>query len=280
MRKLILPVLAALCLVLALNPAGPVNAPAERAARDAAEASIVVYVALRSINAALSLVQEIEVGGSFGLSANAQPMKILEPIDDTVERVAGVVFAVALFAGAVSLGIGPVASLGFLLLALGLIVQAVREPLIRYGGRVATPTCRAGSASIVTGAILALALPLSLALGNQFGEAVTAAKWQQAEAKLQEISGFSRSLVGEGDGVSLPGADQSKGAETGWSGWFSGARDKVEAASEATGYFMSEADELLGASLILVSVFLLRTLVLPLAFLAVAIALLRQSLRG
>jgi hypothetical protein len=51
--------------------------------------------------------------------------------------------------------------------------------------------------------MLALAMPLSLALGNFLGSAVTDAKWQAAEAELSEISGFAQSLVGA-DEVAAP----------------------------------------------------------------------------
>lgn len=291
LRHLLLIVLAGLSFLLALNPAGPVNAPAERAARDAAVASIGVYVALRSINAALSFAQEIEVGGSIGISANAQPLKFLEPIDDTVERVAAVVFSVSLFAATLSIGIGPVASLGFLVLSFGLAIEVLREPLQRRAGGVAGPVCRAGSACVFTGAMLALAMPLSLALGNYLGEVVTDAKWQVAEAELREISGFAQSLVGASEAEAAGGTQGERAEDAGWLDWLqgklgaaseglSGAVTRSDNYLEAAGYFVAHADELLGASLTLVSIFLLRTLVLPLAFLAVAVALLRQSWRS
>ncbi|WP_139188324.1 hypothetical protein [Aliiruegeria lutimaris] len=291
MRNLVLPMLAALCVVLALNPTGPVNAPAERAAREAATASLGVYVALRSINAALSFAQEIEVGGSVGLSANAQPLKFLEPIDDTVERVAALVFGVSLVSATMSIGIGPVASIGFLVLAAGLGVQWLRGPLERHAGRAAGPVCRAGSACTFTGTMLALALPLSLALGNLLGEVVTDAKWQEANAKLQEVASYAQSLVGAEEAAALPETEEVDDPAGGWIGWLqeslsaageglSGAVAQTDGYLEAAGYFMSNADDLLGASLTLVSIFLLRTLVLPLAFLAVGVALLRQSWRA
>ncbi|NDR59338.1 hypothetical protein [Aliiruegeria sabulilitoris] len=291
LRKLILPVLAVLCVVLALNPAGPVNGPAERAARDAATASLGVYVALRSINAALSFAQEIEVGGSVGLSANAQPLKFLEPIDDTVERVAALVFGVTLFAGTLSIGIGPVASIGFLVLAVGLGVQWLRGPLERRAGSMAAPVCRAGSACSFTGVMLALALPLSLALGNLLGEVVTDAKWQEANAELEQVASFAQSLLGAHDVVAASEEAAGGNAAGGWIGWLqdslgaagaglSGAVAQTDGYLEAAGYFMSNADTLLESSLTLVAIFLLRTLILPLAFLAVAVALLRQSWRS
>ena len=184
LRGLLTLLAAAACLVLALEQAEPVSGPARDTARDAAVASLGVYVALRSVNAALSFAQEIEVGGSVGLSANAQPLKFLEPIDDTVERVAGAIFSVALLAGVLAIGIGPVSSLGFLLLAIGLAIQAIRGPLRRRAGALAEPVCRAGDASNLTGVLLAVLLPLSLALGGLLGEELTRDRRDAAMAQI------------------------------------------------------------------------------------------------
>ena len=90
----------------------PVVPPAEFAAAEIAAATAGVYVSLRVINAALSAAQEVEVGASVGAQVGVQPLKVLEPVDDTVERVADVVFAVAAGAALVNVGLSPVAGLG------------------------------------------------------------------------------------------------------------------------------------------------------------------------
>lgn len=273
LRGLLTMAAAAACFVLALMQAEPVSGPAERTARDAAVAGLGVYVALRSVNAALSIAQEIEVGGSFGLSATAQPLKVLEPIDDTVERVAGAIFSVALLAGVLAVGIGPVSSLGFLLLAAGLIITAFRGPLERRMGAVAHPICRAGNVSNLTGILLAVLLPLSLSLGGLLGEVLTRSDWASAKAQVTEVADRSRDLIGISDVSGEAPSDPSV---------FGRLQDSMDQAGEywdAVGYYLSQADDLLGASLTLIAIFLLRTLVLPLALVAVMIALLRQIAR-
>ena len=288
LRALLTPLAAALCLWLALVQAEPVSAPARETARDAAVASLAVYVALRSVNAALSFAQEIEVGGSVGLSANAQPLKFLEPIDDTVERVAAAVFSVALLSGVMAIGVGPVSSLGFLLLAAGLGIRAIRGPLQRRAGALAGPVCRAGDASNLTGVLLAVLLPLSLALGGMLGETLTRASWDSAMAQVTEVSDFSQALLGAPEELADPGDEARSESVLDWlQGSLSAAGQGVSSAVaqtdaylEAAGFYVNHADDLLEASLTLIAIFLLRTLVLPLALVAVMIALLRQVARG
>lgn len=286
LRRSILPVLAILCLALAAFPSKPIGVPAERVARDAAVASLGVYVALRSVNAALSFAQEIEVGGSVGISANAQPLKFLEPIDDTVERVADAIFWVALFAGVLAIGVGPISGLGFLLLAAGLAIHAVREPIERRAGAISRPLCRAGTASNLTGVLLAVLLPLSLMLGGLFGEHVTRSARDTAMAQLTVVSDEAQLLLGVPDealetgevvapepGSFLDRIQDSLGSA---GSGVSDAVSQTNAYLEAAGFFVSHADELLESSLTLIAIFLLRTLVLPLALAVAMLALLRQ----
>ncbi len=285
-RSVFLAGLAALCLLLATLQAGPLTSPAVRSARDAAVASLGVYVALRSINAALSFAQEIEVGGSFGLSANAQPLKFLEPIDDTVERVAGAIFAISLLAGVLTVSIAPVSGLGFLLLAAGLMIGALRGLLVARAGAVAEPVCRAGNACNVTGVFLALVLPVSLSLGSVLGGHLTANQWTEAQSNLTQISDHARDLLGATEaagladtgGTALP-SDASPGVLGRVWGEVSGAAAQTDAYIDAAGYFVVHADELLESSLIIVAIFLLRTLVLPVTFMLVMLVLTRRLAR-
>jgi long-subunit fatty acid transport protein len=120
LRRHLLAALLGLVCLLGLFQLNPAVGFAERVNRDVALASTAVYVSLRAINAALSVAQEIELGGSLGVSASAQPMKVLEPVDDTVERVAAVVFGVAVLSGLLSVALAPVATLGAGLALVGL----------------------------------------------------------------------------------------------------------------------------------------------------------------
>ena len=70
----------------------PVTQSAQDYARGVAAASGGLDLTLRSLNAFLSTAQEIEVSGKVVVGGSAQPLKVLEPVDDTIERIADVVF--------------------------------------------------------------------------------------------------------------------------------------------------------------------------------------------
>lgn len=91
--------------------------------------AVALYASLRLINSVLSTAMETEVsGGAVLVSGTVQPLKALEPVDDTVERVATVVFAIALIAGILSVALVPTCTIGLALLGIGLIGLAFAPP--------------------------------------------------------------------------------------------------------------------------------------------------------
>ncbi|MDF1857073.1 hypothetical protein [Pseudooceanicola sp.] len=239
---------AALCLALAFAPRlNPLVGSAEAFQRDVAVSSGAIYVSLRAINAALSFAQEVEVGGSLGVSGSVQPLKWLEPVDDTVERVSGLIFGVAVLTGVLSMSMAPAAALGFGLLALALVGRCTCEAApggwhgSRPGLRHAFGSCGG------LGFALAIALPLAFVLGLWAGEALTHDTWQAAFDTLERIGAQANALIGI-DGAGRE--DQS---------WLDSAR----AYRAAAGVFWDSADDLLDASLQLTGIFLLRMIVLP-----------------
>jgi len=273
-RWIVAAIAIGLCRWLVARPAdNPTVSAAERFNRDVAVAAGATYVSLRAINAALSTAQELEIGGAFGVSANAQPLKWLEPVDDTVERVSAVVFGVTLLAGVLSLALAPVAAIGAALLATGLVAwalcdicwQSARPPrLLRNGMR--------GAAG--TGILLGLVLPGVFALGAWVGDVLTRPAWTEANAQLQAIAMEAQALVAP------TGSD-----ETDDPGWFRRQREALSDLADtagayfgAAGTFWARSDDLLQASLTLVGVFLLRMVVLPLVLLIAALSLLRTMI--
>lgn len=110
------------CLAAPLSSHNPVVENAKRYSVEIAASAVALYASLRLINSVLSTAMETEVsGGALLVSGTVQPLKVLEPVDDTVERVAAVVFALALVAGILSVGLAPAAGIGFALLGVGMI---------------------------------------------------------------------------------------------------------------------------------------------------------------
>lgn len=258
-----------------LNPAVPL---AEAAAEEIAVATAGVYVSLRIINAALSAAQEIEIGASIGAQASVQPLKILEPVDDTVERVASVVFAVAAGAALAVVGVAPVAGLGLVVLGAGLLGMA---GCLGMGQPGAMAGCRR---AVRLGVATGLILPLGFAGGVALGERVTAVQWQAAIADLSVITTEAEILIGGGEALPdavVPSADGlfgRLGQRLQAAG--DGVADTVDAIAryrDAATVFLSEADALFGATLTIIGIFALRMVVLPVLMLWGAMTLLRRS---
>jgi hypothetical protein len=263
-----------------LNPA---LRPAAAAAADIAETSAWVYVSLRIVNAALSTAQEIELGASVGAQASIQPLKVLEPVDDTVERVADVVFAVAAGAALAVVGLEPVTALGLILLGAGLTVTGIG----RHLGH--SQTVLVGDRAVRIGASVGLLVPLVFAAGVVIGDRATEAQWRDATAQLEQVTSEARIVLGDGvegaktsDETSSAGSLFGRlGATLGSAG--NGVADAVSAVDRyrrAAVTLLSDADVLFNATLVIIGVFVLRSVVLPALLLWAALMLLRRIATG
>ncbi len=253
-------VLAAVSLWLAIAPAtNPAVTISERFNRDVAQASAATYISLRAINAALSAAQEVEVGASLGVSGSVQPLKWLEPVDDTVERISEVIFVVAVVNGLLSLSVAPVAAIGFFLIALALLGRCGCEVSARGWPGAPPALRRAAEGCAVLGVGLAIVVPCSFALGSWAGEVLTAERWADANGTLDMVAAEARKLIGGAEGVDF--------------GW----RETASAYLAAGGVFWEQSDDLLSASLTIGGIFLLRLVLLPLVIF-VALAYLARSL--
>lgn len=246
-----------------------VNVTAEagsRASREIAQSATLVYISLRAVNAALSVSQEVEVGASVGASASAQPLKVLEPVDDTIERVAGVIFLIASLSWILSVAFGPVSVLGFAVAGVSLFALAA---CARLPG-----LARPARAGLVYGLVLALLLPLVYAGGVAMGRVATSGLQAEASTKLDVVAGEARRLIGRGD-------DAPSSEETGWiagmMGGFGEVRDQISRFTSAADYYWSNADVVLESAFVLIAVFVLRIVVMPLLLLLLSWRLLRGA---
>ncbi len=276
MRSLVFAIVGVLVLAMGLwdlsgrgglNPAVP---PAVEAAQEIAVVTASVYVSLRAINAALSAAQEVEIGASIGAQASLQPLKVLEPVDDTVERVAAVVFAVAAGAAVAVVGLEPVAAIGLVVLGIGLIGMGGAGVFGHASGGVASLR------AVRLGAALGLVLPLVFAGGVWLGERATAPQWDAAMAQLEEVTGEARVLIGGGEQELLAEAGEG-GMFSGFFGAISDATASVQSYVAAAGVFTQQADALFSATLTIIGIFILRTLVLPALLLWSVMVVVRRS---
>lgn len=245
--------------------ANPMIRQAEAYAGRVATASGGTYVALRSLNAVLSSVQEVEVGGSFVVQGSVQPLKVLEPVDDTVERVASVVFAIMLIAGVCAVSMAPLGAVGMGLIAVALAVHLARA------GFVASPDPRAGRAAVVVsrlgryGALLAIGLPLAFLLAG-LSEGLTAGLLAEHRAVIAEITAEVAAMDGE---VLPEGAD--------WTDWLGGVSGDVARYRDMATQIIGRTDEMIASFLAILGIYVFRMVLLPALFLAMLLGLARTT---
>ena len=253
-RRVALALAGALALLIAAFQVPLFAAQGEAASREIAKAATLVYVSLRAVNAALSVAQELELGATAVASATTQPLKVLDPVDDTIERIAGVVFTVAAASWVLSVAFGPLATIGFAALGAGLLCLAVAD---RW------PALAATARSLMrTGLILALVLPLVYAGGTTFGRLATAGTAAEAQATLDGVARDARILIGRETGEA-PTATTDPGILSGMFGRMDQMRDQIASLANAADYYWTKSDDVLHAAFTLIAVFVLRMLILP-----------------
>lgn len=250
----------------------PINVAAEKQAQRLALGAAGVYVSLRTLNAVLSTAQEVEVQAAFVVGGSAQPLKTLEPIDDTVERIADVVFWIMLAAAAMAVAAGPVAAIGAGLTAVAIAVHMWRPTSATYR-------------LMIYGAALGVALPLILVVAEPLGRVLTHGTYAENTARIEAVTD------------ALPSPDQAFEApmdrETGEDGFFSGLSRGIasvkDGASDAVGavdryrkiatQIFANADILLQAYLSLLAVLIFRVVMVP-VILAGLVWLVLRALRA
>ncbi len=178
MRRWVLGLLCALALAGVLLPDNPLTRQAQTYARSVATAAAATYVTLRTLNAFLSTAQELEVGVSFIASGTAQPLKVLEPIDDTIERFADLVFGIMVATGVIAVALGPVSAIGLALLAVALAVWTFTAQ-----GHAGLPRKMAWY-----GGFLGLALPVALVVSSPLAGAMTENTYHRNISLISEIT--------------------------------------------------------------------------------------------
>ena len=257
--------LAALGLFLSLLSWNPLAQAAASQARQTLNSTVIVYAGLRSLNAFLSTAEEVEVGGSFVVQGSVRPLKTLEPIDDTVERVAAAVLAISVVAGLLALGFGPLSVIGFAVILCGL-------PFARTAPAFAQ-RCMA------TGALVAVILPAAFAISGVAGDAMTSAVWAENTVILDRIRGEVE--------VDVPSPSEGDAQGGGFWSWITGD-DPVNAgqgAGDALGtlsryravadVLWTESGALLESYISILAVWLLKLVFLPVAMVLIAVRLIR-----
>ncbi|MDH1443213.1 hypothetical protein N5O88_16800 [Pseudomonas sp. GD03721] len=258
------PALAAMLLAVVISWAGVLDRSSGKYVDEALVQAFSTYAVARFINAAVSVLQSVEIQGGVGLSVSASPGEALDPINDLVER----------FAAIMELSIG---SLLIQKLLIAITSSAFFNILL--------------TASVAAFALVAL-LNITPAVGPLFRTVLTlvflrfaivlailANSWVDIVFLREGIDQRAEAVGSVSEAVSARVAETptaSKPAEEGQQGFFDSFKNGFSALAEKTQGMMSqldasaakdELDNAVPNMVDLMAVFILKTILLPLLFL-------------
>jgi hypothetical protein len=299
LRWLLLAALGGLLLV--------VNPLADRAAqynRDVTIGSTALYGTLRVMNSVMSVAKDADVTGGVGVaSITASPGQLLQPVTNTIDRMADLLFWLAIVSGVLSTLFLPIAKVAAIGLVVVSLLQAgaslTRQRLPALAARLA----KAGLTLCLLGAVV---LPLSYAVAFRAGAEMTDSAWQGATAVFDRINtDYDAEAGGQID--ALKSADVPAAvtpvpqAETGFLGRLGSAVGQSQSAisgtvSAASGLVtaltegvsaktrvitdgLAISSDLFTASIAIAVSYLVKIIVLPALILAAMLFLMRATLR-
>lgn len=247
---------AALLLVAALALASwfkPLDAVAGRQLDAGMTAAFASFATARALNAAISLLQSGQVGAQAGVGMSVRPGELLDPVNDLVER-----FSNFMLAATVAFGVQKVLlSVGaHWVMPLLLSLVAVAWALLHLRGR---PRPRWLGQAFVLLLMVRFAVPVATVGTDLLFQAFLAPKYEASQQSLDRIQGQAASV----DAASGSPDAADKGLVATIRGWLAQGvdlREKAEELARAAGRMAEHVTNLM-------VVFLLQTLVFPLALL-------------
>jgi hypothetical protein len=286
--------LAALAMALMAIWQPPLLGAAERRNDAVFGSAVAAYAILRTINATVSTAKETTLGVGLVGSVQTKPAMVLDPIDDTVRRVADVMFIVAAVSGLLVLGMAPVCTFGAAMAALGLagLHLAWMRPA------VAGPWRRSCRSLVAVGLVLGVLLPVGYGAGGWIGHALTEARLADAMDRLQasetSINAATADLT---DGDAEPGAARADdpqgetgmltamrrfldgGADVAQEGW-SWVSDRAARIATSLDRIAQRGDDTLKSSVDIMAVYTLRLFVFTAMTIFVLYVCARAALSG
>lgn len=173
--------------LLGLTNNGPFIKEAEGYSQKIAKSAATSYVSLRLINAAISFSEEVEVGGSvIAVNGSAHPFKVLEPIDDAVERLSAVIFLIGAVSGVLTVVLPVLGSIALVLIGASLAVLAGLEMSgLRFWGRSFLSNLSRGTARL---GALGFLVVIAFSISSWFADGVSNRAWGEYQLTLKNIA--------------------------------------------------------------------------------------------
>lgn len=186
LRKYFLMVVAGLLILLSLVKDNYVIDQASAYTTEIAKDSGAVYLSLRAINAALSFAEEIEVNASVVIaSGSIHPFKVLEPIDDAVERMSSAVFHIGVIAASLTVVLEVFGRVGLFLFGVALGVQQVS---VRLGWIEKNSAANRMLDGVRNSSGVVLIALIAFFASAKLSDDMSDAKWAEFKKLLTEVS--------------------------------------------------------------------------------------------
>lgn len=286
--------IAALAMLVMAVFQPPLLGAAERQNDAVLKSAVAAYAILRTINATVSTAKETTLGLGVVGSVQTKPAMVLDPLDDTVRRVADVMFAVAAVSGFLALAMAPVCKLGAIVAGVGLAGLY----LVRFGIGGSEAWTRALRSLATLGLALGLVLPVGFGAGGWIGESLTADRLAEAMARLEasetaisvETAALTVRPVVEDPAQGAPAADGAglfdgtlrwlgDGAQAAMAG-ASGLLDQARAVIPSLSEIAERGEAILTSSIDIMAVYAMRLLVFPLLSVFILYTFARAALSG
>ena len=196
--------------VLGLTNKGPFIKGAKGYSQEIARSSATAYLSLRLINAAISFAEEVEVGGSvIAVNGSAHPFKVLEPIDDAVERLSAAIFLVGAVSGVLAVVLPVLGGVALVLIGASLAFLAGLDlSNLRFPGRNLLSDLFRGTARLGG---LGFLIVIAFSISSWFADGVSKRAWGEYQLTLTNIADQMPKLSSEAG--SMLDAEQSNELE-------------------------------------------------------------------
>ncbi len=166
---------------------GPFIKGAEDYSQEIAKSSASAYLSLRLINAAISFAEEVEVGGSvIAVNGSAHPFKVLEPIDDAVERLSAAIFLVGAVSGVLAVVLPMLGDVALVLVGVSLAALAGLDlSSLKFPGRIFLLNLFQGTARLGG---LGFLVVMAFSISSWFADSVSERAWGEYQLTLTKIA--------------------------------------------------------------------------------------------
>lgn len=265
---------AGLVVIVLLGLLGPVDRVSEVQLADTTKRALVAFAAARGLNAAISAVQGTEVAlQPAGVGVTLTPGQLLDPVNDLVERLSWVMLA-----SAVSLGVQQlILSVSASPWMAGLLVAAA----LILGCWLWRPTWRE---HLLTGVLMRLALlalllrfamPLYVLAADSFYEGFLADEYTSATAQIEQ----TRERI---ESAQAGSSANPRAGDGSWWDKIAGSVENMRSAADLEGrikHYTSMVGDLADNVIKLTVVFVTQSVLMPLGFLWLLLAVARRLLR-